>query len=326
MRPQILLSMFMAFLVFHPLLSQPLPLREAEDRYLDAWDLQEGNALLQVPSVSSRDRATLKWLVAAANQSLPANPFPKGSSSWQEADRLRRFLRVPREGWSRDLAKLHLSLSGSYLALWRWGQPKTRSGALDRSLRQAWEDRLLEGSAPVVVKGLAFRHALCFALAEGDVDRFTGLKARFEEDSLDYLLAFQKAFSLLGAAAPVVRLWKLPAMEPVDLSLGQLGGRSLRFEMDPGTGLPAFPAGTVWVVPTSEGSLPEASLYLEGDSLEEAERLVPRLQAAGRIAYLAPSRSVLEAYALMYFPLQMDLDEQGTVIGIRMGDAALAKF
>ena len=34
---------------------------------------------------------------------------------------------------------------------------------------------------------------------------------------------------------------------------------------------------------------------------------------------------VLEAYALMYFPLQIDLDAKGNVLRIRMGDAALAK-
>jgi len=305
MRPQILLSTLTLLLAEPILPAQPLPLPEAVDRYLDAWDLREGDRALPLPLVASRDRAALKWLAAAANQVQPANPFPEGSPSWKEAEGVRRFLQTPKARWGQGLAALRLTESGSYLSLWRWGQPRARAGSLERPLRHLWEDRLLEQGSPGVVRSLSLRHAFCFALAEGDTERFA---------------------SLLGAPAPVVHLWTLPALESVDLPLSALGGARLRFEMDPGQGLPAFPAGTIWIVPTLEGRQPDASTYLEGDSLEEAKRLIPRLKAAGRTAFLAPSRGVFEAYALMYFPLQIDVDGQGNIQRIIMGDAARARF
>jgi hypothetical protein len=111
----------------------------------------------------------------------------------------------------------------------------------------------------------------------------------------------------------------------MDRSLGKLGGLKVNLVPDPGTGLPELTPDTVWVVPTREGSQPRASSYLEGASLEEAKRLIPRLEAAQRQAYLAPVRAVFETFALMYFPLQIELDAEGKVLRIRMGDAALTK-
>lgn len=325
MRPQILLPLLLAV---QPLLgqSEPQPLREAVDQFLNAWDMREGDQPLKVPAVARRDRPAMQWLAAAANLKLPGNPFPKGSPSWREAEDVRRFLQAPKDRWEKDLAALPFVESGSFLALWRWGQPKARTGALDRSQRQLWEDRLLEAGSPSVVRALALRHAFCFALAEGDGERFAALKDQAEDDFKDLFPSFQRAFALLGAPAPVVHLWTLPELKSVDLPLSGLGGTRLRFEMDSGKGLPVLSPGTVWIVPTLEGSQPNASSYLEGDSLAEAKRLVPRLQAANRTAFLAPSRSVFETYALMYFPIQIDLDEAGTIRRILMGDAALARF
>ena len=267
----------------------------------------------------------MKWLVATSKQVLPANPFPRGGPSWKEAEAVRRFLQANPDRWKGELKTLPLTLGGSYLALWRWGQPRVREGHLEKSLRQQWEDKLLVGNGPAVVRDIALRHALCFALAESDGERFARLKDRMEADFSDIFPKFQNAFSLLGAPAPVVHLWTLPRMESVDLSLGRLGGTRIRVEPDPGQGLPVFPSGTVWVVPTRDGSQPESSSYLEGPSLSEAQQLIPRLETGNRTAYLAPVRSVFETYALMYFPIQIELDAQGTILSIRMGDAALAK-
>ncbi|HWQ07828.1 MAG TPA: hypothetical protein VN436_01930, partial [Holophaga sp.] len=257
-------------------------------------------------------------------QDLPGNPFPKGRD-WQEAERVRGVLKAAPAQWRARLKGADLRLAGSYLALWRWGQRQVRRGAMGKELRIAWEDRLLEPRSPQIVRGYALRHALCFALAEADAGRFGSLKDRLGEAIPDYFVQFQNAFSLLGAPAPVVRLWRLPAMEAVEVSLAQLGGRQLRIESDPGTGLLDLPEGTAWVVPTLEGSQPPGASSLEGASLEEARRLVPRLEAAGRTAYLAPVQGDLALYALMYFPIRIDLDAEGLVLRILMGDAALAK-
>lgn len=322
MRRLILVSLFPALLSAQTPAPQPVPLEDAEGQYLEAWDFREGDEPIAIPAVSAKDRPALKWLVSAAVQDLPANPFSKGSAAWREAESVRSFVQSQADRWAMGLKGLTLSQSGSYLALWRWGQPRVRNGRMDAVLRRQWEDKLLAAQSPGVVRGLALRHALCFALAAGDAERFGQLKERLEGDLPDTFPPFQNAFSLLGAPAPVVHLWKLPGMESVDVSLGRLGGRRVRFEPDPGAGLPELPPDTAWVVPTRDGSQPAASAYLEGPSLAEAEKLAPRLSAAGRTAYLAPVRSVFEEYALMYFPIEILLDPQGLVLSIRMGDAA----
>lgn len=320
----------LCLMLFVPMLlmaqpAAPIPLPEAEAQYLQAWDYREGAEVLAIPSVARKDQLAMRWLAAAANQDLPVNPFAKGSPPWREAETLRRFLQSPPERWAPDLKNLALTLSGSRLALWRWGQPRVRDGRVDKSLRLQWEDRLLEKPGPMVVRDSALRHALCFALSEADEARFTLLKERLEDGFPELFPQFQNAFALLGAPGPVVQLWTLPGMEAMDRSLGKLGGRRIRMEPDPGKGLPQLPPDTVWVVPTRDGSQPVASSYLEGSSLKEAKQLIPRLESAGRTAYLAPVRSSFEAYALMYFPLQIDLDADGLVLRIQMGDAALAQ-
>ena len=303
----------------------PIPLPEAEAQYLEAWDEREGTEALAGPVVARKDLPALRWLTAAANQELPVNPFPKGGQPWREAESLRRFLQLAPELWAQELKILPLTLSGSRLALWRWGQPRVRAGRMDNPLRRQWEDRLLEKNGPVVVRATALRHALCFALSEADGERFAQLKDHLEEGFPELFPRFQSAFALLGAPAPMVHLWLLPGLESVDRSLGKLEGRRVRMEPDSGQGLPQLSPDTVWVVPTRDGSQPDASSYLEGASLEEANRLIPRLESAKRTAYLAPVRSVFETYALMYFPLQIDLDAEGRVLQICMGDAALVQ-
>jgi hypothetical protein len=304
---------------------EPVPLPEAEMQYLQAWDSRSGSEAIAVPAVARKDQPAMKWLVAAATQALPVNPFPKGGQAWREGESMRHLLQAPTERWLEELKSLSLTLSGSHLALWRWGQARVREGRMDNSLRRQWEDRLLAGSVPRVVRDSALRHALCFALDEADGVRFAQLKDRLEDAFPDLFPSFQNAFALLGSPAPVMHLWRLPGLESVDLPLSKLGGTKVRMETDPGVGLPPLAPDTVWVVPTLEGAQPEASSYLEGSSLEEANQLIPRLESAKRTAYLAPVRSVFEAYALMYFPLQIDLDAQGQILRIRMGDAALAK-
>jgi hypothetical protein len=325
MRRLFLLILFPAFLTAQDPALKPLSLSEAESRYLEAWDVREGNQAIPVPKVARPDHSSLQWLVSAANQSLPANPFPRGNQDWQEAEAVRRFLQAPPERSDEELKTLPMTLSGSYVALWRWGQPRARAGHLTNAQRRAWEDKLLGGSGPSVMRDLALRHALCFALAEADLERFAHLKDGLEEAFPETFPNFQSAFSLLGAPAPTVHLWTLPGKESVDLALNRLGGTHVRIAPAPDRGLLELPSDTAWVIPTRDGSQPNASSYLEGSSLQEADALVPRLKARQRSAYLAPVQSVFETYALMYFPIQIDLDPQGNILTIRMGDAALAK-
>ena len=303
----------------------PVPFPEAEAAFLEAWDFSDGSGAVPVPSVAAKDQATLRWLVNAATQTVPANPFRRSDASWREAEAVRRFLALPAQAWEKELDKLPLGLGGSCLALWRWGQPKVRAGEVGAPLRRRWEDRLLESRSPGVVRSLALRHALCFALDAGDADRFVQVREACGEDFQDLLADFQNAFALLGSPAPLLSLWKLPGLEPVDLSVSQLGVRQVRIEADPGNGLPQLPADAIWVVPTLEGSQPRASATLEGSSRAEAERLASRLRTAGRTAYLAPVREALETYALTFFPIRIDLDAGGAVTRIRMGDALLAR-
>jgi hypothetical protein len=325
MRRLFLLSLLPVLLAAQEPATRPLALPEAENQYLEAWDARDSDQAIPLPKVARKDRFALQWLASAASQVLPANPFPRGVKAWKEAEAVRRFLGAPAPLWAEHLRSTPMTLGGSYLALWRWGKPRVRDGRLDGNLRKAWEDKLLKGDGPAVVRDLALRHALCFALAEADLERFSQLKDRLEDAFPDIFPEFQSAFSILGVPAPTVHVWILPGMKSVDLSLSQLGGHHVRIQPDPGGNLPELPADTAWVVPTRDGSQPVASSYLEGTSLAEAEALVPRLEAAQRMAYLAPVRSAFEIYALMYFPIQIDLDTQGNVQRILMGDAALAK-
>ena len=71
-----------------------LSLAEAEAAYLQALDEREGNEPVPLPAVALRDQPALRWLSAAASQTLPANPFPKGGPAWREAEGVRESARV----------------------------------------------------------------------------------------------------------------------------------------------------------------------------------------------------------------------------------------
>lgn len=302
-----------------------LPLAQAETRLLEAYDNRESDERIPIPPVDRKNRAAIHWLGAAANTTVPGNPFPKGGRLWREAEAVRDLLNSSPDHWVESLRALPLSQGGSYLALWRWGQVRVRDGRMDKALRVQWEDKLLEGKGPGIVRDYALRHALCFALADADEARFAQLKDSADEDAADPVQKFQRAFALLGSPSPVLHLWRLPELKSVDLPLDQLGGLHVVIQADPGQGLPDLPVDTAWVVPTREGAQPPDFPDLVGSSLEEARQLIPRLNESRRHAYLAPVRSVLEKYALMYFPIFIDLGVDGAIRRICMGDAALAR-
>jgi len=305
--------------------AKPVPLQEAEQIVLQAYDDQQEARSIKAPVVSPRDRGALRWLLQAATKKIPANPFRKGSPDWREAESLCKLFTLPAEAWPQALQAQSLNRMGTKLAFWRWGQSRVRDGRLGPEPRRLWEDRLLTSGSSGLPFEYALRHALCFALAEADEARFAALKEHWSEPAPDLFLDFQRAFALLGSPSPVFTFWKLPELTLLERALQALGSPRLWIAADPGRTLPDLPEGAAWIVPTKEGVQPEGQNDLVEPSLGEARDLSARLKAAGRSAFLAPSRKPFETYALMYFPIQVDLDAAGAITRIRMGDAALAK-
>jgi hypothetical protein len=300
-----------------------LPLEEALAQILEAFDADLSPQKLPTPAVRSKDRPAQNWLLAALQEDLPKNPFPKGGRLHREAEALRAFLAAPPGEQTARLKVLPLTLVGSQAALWRWGQTQARRGELQQALRHAWEDCLLAEGRAMIVRGWALRHAFCFALAEADENRFAGLRAACREEVPELVQQFQRAFALLGGPPPRIYLWSLPDLEALDLPLGRLGSRLYIAPLEPGA--PAAPEGCTWIIPCMHSNLATGLSVLEGESLEEACRLADQTRSLGRKVYLAPSREPLEACALAYFPIDIRLDAAGLIRSIRMGDAALAK-
>jgi hypothetical protein len=198
-----------------------------------------------------------------------------------------------------------------------------RSGRFDVGLRRSWEDRLLN-SGPALTRGYALRHALCWALAEQDDARFTRIRSA-AGDGAQNLQGFQRLFGLLGGPSPVLRLWALPGLAYRDLKLDQLGASRIWIcALDEGP-IPELPADTSWIIPSSTGVLDEREANLPELLLTEGRALADRLGPAGRSALLAPSVAAFERLGLVWFPILIELDAQGNLRSVRMGDAAPAR-
>lgn len=323
MRTRVPLSLLIIFLTLGA--APPKSLPEAETSFLEAYDAQEDARDLKAPMVALADRSALKWLVESATKAIPTNPFRRGSAPWREAESLRHLSALPTDSWLKAIESQPLTLRGSRLGLWRWGQSRVRDGRMGAGLRRQWEDKLLASGTSDLLFEYALRHALCFALAEADEVRFAQLKERWSAPAPDIFLDFQRAFALLGSPSPLFTLWKLPDMTTGDFSLHALGTHRIWIAADSGKGLPELPADAIWIMPTKQGLQPEGQNTLLEPELSEARSLAARLQEAKREAYLAPVRKPFETYALMYFPILIELDAEGSIRKIRMGDAALAK-
>jgi hypothetical protein len=300
-----------------------VPLEDALFQVLTAFDEGQSLEKLPIPSVRAKDRPSRDWLLACLREERLSNPFPKGGKAHREAETLRAFLTAaPAEQLARFQA-LPLTQAGTQVALWRWGQSRTRRGELAPPLRGAWEDLLLKKGRALVVRGWTLRHAFCFALAEADENRLATLMEGFSEELPELTQQFQRAFALLGGPSPRFYLWSLPDLESMDLSLARLGPHIHIAPLEPGTP-PASPEAA-WIIPCIETNFPAKASILEGKSLEEANRIAEQTRALGRKAYLAPSREPFEAYSLVFFPIDIRLDPAGMIRSIRMGDAALAQ-
>lgn len=301
----------------------PLPGSDWENQFLDAYDW--GRPLPLAPKGPAA--ASARWLQLAATfdpaQPKLPDPFPTGPSH-REAEALRSLLKATPVQVASQLPALPLHQAGTALALWRWGQRRVREGQFTPPLRRAWEDRLLR-EGPQLTRGYALRHALCHALAEGDEARFTSLKAGAPAEVGNLLAEFQRLFGQLGGPPPELRLWQLPGLDYQDVRLDQLGARRIWIRPAEAGPLPDLPADVAWIVPSAEAGLDARGASLSDSLQAEAEALAARLRTAGRTARFAPSREAFEAVGLVWFPILIDLDAEGRVAGIRMGDAAPAK-
>ena len=223
-----------------PAIVTPAPSEpDAENALLEAYDW--GHPLPPAPKLKGPRALEYQWLRAAATfdpgRGLPTNPFAAGRVRG-EAEALRRLFRTPTNRIGTALEAVSLHESGTALALWRWGQVQVRNGRFDPALRRSWEDSLL-AAGPALTRGYALRHALCWALAEGDETRLSGIRSVADAMATDTLKGFQRLFGLLGGPTPVLRLWTLPALDYRDLRLDQLGGVR------------------TWICPLEDGPIPE---------------------------------------------------------------------
>src|SRR5512133_470921 len=296
---------------------------ELQDRLLEAYDW--GRPLPEAPK--GPGAAAHRWLQAAATfdpqREVPANPFPSGAAH-REAEALRALMKVPRTRLAPRLAALPLHQPGTALALWRWGKTQVREGRFTPAVRRAWEDRLL-AKGPGLTRGYALRHALCWALADQDEARFASLKARADEAAEPVVSQFQRLFGLLGGPSPVLRLWALPGQDYQDLRFDELGVRRLWILPATEDPLPDLPADVAWIIPSLDAGRDDRSASLPGGLLAEAQALSARLKAAGRTARYVPSRAAFEGLGMAWFPILIELDGQGNIKAVRMGDAAPQK-
>jgi hypothetical protein len=306
-----------------PAIAAPAPTSpDAQNALLEAFDW--GNPVPQAPKLKGMAALEYQWLRAAATfdplHGVPANPFAGGHGR-KEAEALRRLLKAPKDQVASELKALSLKESGTALALWRWGQVQVRTGAFDTGLRRAWEDRLLR-TGPALTRGYALRHALCWALAEQDEARFSGIRSTGDPDSVETVKGFQRLFGLLGGPSPELRLWSLPGLGYRDLRFDQLGTSRIWICPVEDGPLPGMPADTGWIIPSTAGGLGEREASLSESLQSEAKAIADRLQSASRSASFAPSRSDFESLGLAWFPILIELDAKGAIKSIRMGDAA----
>lgn len=261
------------------------------------------------------DRLAFDWLWNAAawkpGGAAPASPFPKGSVAEREAQAWRAFL-LAGDG---DPARLSLDQSGSRLLLWTWMRNRDRRDPLAPPLRRRLEDRLLAGGPPIL-QGWALRHALCFAIAEKDGDRLTRLKAAHGSKAPETFAGAQALLGLLGGPSPAFRLWQLPGLRYQDATLGELGSRSV-WICPPGF---PVPDSATWIIPSETGDQNGRETDLSPGMRAEAEALTPELK--GRAAWFAASRGEWEDLGLAWFPILIELDKDGNLASVRMGDAA----
>lgn len=301
---------------------KPSPLEQSLYAILVAFDEDGPEAQLPSQPLSLKETPHQTFLINALTRPLPENPFPKSSPAFKEAESLRKLLGTPldqNESILSQLKDFNPVLAGSHAALWRWGQRAVRDAHFSKALRHLWEDRLLAPSGHGITRGWALRHALCVALFEADENRFAQLRDALTEDSRGLFAPFQKAFGLLQGPLPHLYLWSLPDLDALDIQLSSLGNRLwiAPLEVHPNPS----PYKTAWILPAMDSDLPVNQSQLSKISEAEATRLAESLKGFPIPTYFAPSRAPLEQFALMFFPIEILLNDTGQIQSIRMGDA-----
>ena len=286
---------------------------EAETALFAALD--SGDAPPRAKALRPNEQAAYAWLWNSATwkpgMAPPASPFAKGSAADKEAQAWRVFLKSGKE----DPSNLPLTKNGSRLLLWTWLRDRDRHGGVEKAERARIEDRLLE-DGPSMLLGWTLRHALCFALADKDGVRFSALKSAHGGDSPETFTGIQALFGLMGGPSPRFRLWTLPGLAYQDATLGELGAR--RVWVCP-PGIPA-PEGAAWIIPSATGE--QSSRDAELSPAVKMEAGVLAAQVKGRAAWFAPARDEWEGVGLQWFPILIELDKDGNLASVRMGDAA----
>jgi hypothetical protein len=294
---------------------EPEPLELLEYQILEAFDYGAAIALPELPPERAADMAKLRWLHNAAYSSLPVSVFSAGSPEQKEAKGVLQFLKTTASPTEQNIGGLGLSLTGSQLALWRFGQANVRNGAWGRATRIQWEARLLEAPVHPIIQGFALRHALCWALAENDEKRFADLKhSEIGEGQPIIFALFQKAFAALDGPLDALRLWTS------SLS-GAEGGTPF--------------CGAVWVCPDPNFPPPGATKDLIGPPLETAltesadgpawaaragQMTEEKIFADYRV-FFAPFQKDMDMLGIALFPALLELGEDGNIKRIQMGDA-----
>ncbi|MDR2561549.1 MAG: hypothetical protein LBC63_07245 [Holophagales bacterium] len=293
----------------------PQTMESLEYQLLEAFDYGIAVGPPQLPSDRASDQAKLMWLHSAAHLPTPISTFEKNSLERAEADELLKFFEAKGVPTEQSLGKLGLKLTGSQLALWRFGQAAVRRGDWPPSVRREWEGRLLEEKIHPLIMGFALRHALCWALAENDEARLAELKgSKASQDMPEIFLVFQKAFSAIGGPTSALKLWTSDFKE---LHSGILAGGEAW--ICPDADFPPHDKAATWVVPLLE---PQGIENAESPAWRgRAENFLELPILASYKVSFAPYQRDLSLLGIVFFPALIRLDEKGNIAKIQMGDA-----
>jgi len=290
-------------------------LETLEYQILEAFDCGVSFDLPRLSPKRALDQAKLQWLYSAANLSTPVSVFATNSSEEKETARIIKFLNTDKIPTKLSLSKLSLRLSGSQMALWRFGQANVRSGKWDPNARQCWEDRLLDNSVHPIIRGFALRHALCWALAEKNEKRFADLKnAQIGEDVPSFFSLFQKTFALLDGPLTGLRLWtssfnEVSGAHPIGASIWVCPEPDLK---PPGT-------VTAWIIPILDSPAGGNSDTTPWET--RANQLLKSRNIADCKMFFAPFQKDFEVLGIALFPALIELEQSGNIKSIMMGDA-----
>ena len=128
--------------------------------------------------------------------------------------------------------------------------------------------------------------------------------------------------NLRGQIVTVLDLAQRLGLGTTELVLAERPGIRVRVQPAEG-GTLTVPAGAdLWIVPSRRGDQSVEDPFLRDAELREGQAIAERFKQAGLKGFLAASRQPFEERALVYFPVELQVDAEGCIASIRMGDAA----